>query len=106
MPPARKIAPSPAAFQPAAAIAPEAAPVSLLHPPPHTPPGMVTAHALVFRINRKLASARQRIGQRQQGASFRYVLIDRDTRRVLETHVNLEARARQLGCLKPGERIA
>lgn len=106
MPTARKIAPSPAAFQPAAAIAPEAAPVSLLHPPPHTPPGMVTATALMRRINRRLAPLHQRLGQRAHRNGYRFELVDLNTGDVLEESVNLEARARQLGAIKPEERIA
>lgn len=70
----------------------------------------VTERAVLLRVNRKLNSCGERLKRRRYDArrfddTGRFYLIDVDRNFLVSADVDLEAFARELGALKPYEKI-
>jgi hypothetical protein len=70
----------------------------------------ISERALIARINRKLARDGQQLRVNTSNAWRQdlgnYYVLDGNINSVVSTHEDLEPLARELGCLKPHERLA
>lgn len=70
----------------------------------------VTLGAVIRRINRRLAHDGRRLkttrGEQWRGSLGNYYVVDSQGNFLLQTHVDVEALARELDVLQPSERIA
>ena len=69
---------------------------------------MVSARNTHLRVNRKLSSQGKKVRRihsinKQRATLGDYVLVDLLADEIVETDVDLEKMARELGCLSPGE---